>query len=131
MEKEFDDWNKIKKIINKEKMKRYFYEGDIWLCNVGINVGHEEDGKGEIFLRPVIVIKKIENNLFFGIPLTTSNKYIKNKYFYEFEYIKNVKSYAILSQTKTFDFKRLYVKHGKIKNDDFLEIKEKLKELIL
>jgi len=125
-------WHNEKYKINIRNVDDiYFKEKEVWFCRVGLNVGYEEDGKGKNFLRPVLVVKKIGKNIFIGVPLTTSDKHKDNKYYYEFEYIEDVKSYAILSQLKCFDSKRLDYKSGEIKLEDFLKIKEKLKEFFL
>ena len=41
---------------------------DIWWVSVGVNVGFEEDGKNDNFVRPVLVLKKFNNDMFLGIP---------------------------------------------------------------
>ena len=43
--KNFDDWNKIKKDIEKSKIDKVFHTQEIWWCSIGINIGFEEDGK--------------------------------------------------------------------------------------
>jgi mRNA interferase MazF len=45
-----------------------FKERDIWWVSIGVNVGFEEDGKHEKFLRPVLILKKFNKELFLGIP---------------------------------------------------------------
>ena len=131
-EKDFLLWHKEKyKINNKSIDKVYFRERDIWFCRIGINIGYEEDGKGDYFLRPVIVMKKINRNLFIGVPLTSSNKIKESKFYYKFEYSKDKVSYAILPQIRAFDSRRLDYKSGEIKSEIFLEIKQKIKDLIL
>jgi len=60
--------------------------------------------------------------------LSTTEK--RNKYYFEFEFIKDKKSVAILSQMKNFDAKRLLNKIGMISQDDFIELKKQLKDII-
>jgi mRNA interferase MazF len=55
-----------------------FEEGQIWWCYLGENIGHEENGKGDKFLRPVVILKKFNHRIFYAIPTSTQNK--NNKY---------------------------------------------------
>lgn len=72
MSKKFDNWNEIKKNLHGEHKAVIFKERDIFWVSIGINIGYEQDGKGEIFSRPVVIVKKYNNNLFFGVPLSTT-----------------------------------------------------------
>ena len=77
--KNFSGWFKLKQKINDYHHLRSFQEREIWWCSIGVNIGHEEDGKNERFQRPVLIIHKFNKHLFFGVPLTTQ---IKNNKFY-------------------------------------------------
>ena len=55
-QKDFSEWHKIKAIIHHDKERPHFHEREIWFCSLGGNVGFEQDGRGETFLRPVIVL---------------------------------------------------------------------------
>ncbi|WP_321779333.1 type II toxin-antitoxin system PemK/MazF family toxin [Sulfurimonas sp.] len=129
MDKRFDEWNKIKKeLITKDK-NLVFKTREIFWVKVGQNVGYETDGKGIEFLRPVLILRKFSKDSFLGIPLTTSHK--EDMFHYKFMLNTNSKiNYAVLSQVKLFDARRIYVKLGKISVDDFEKLKVKLKELI-
>lgn len=70
----FDEWNEVKKKLDKKTGNSLFREGQIWWCSVGQNVGSETYGKGKIFARPVLVFKRLSAQLFIGIPLTTKQK---------------------------------------------------------
>ena len=129
MQKDFDKWNKKKKIIAEKDIPIKFQERHIVFMHIGCNVGYEQDGKGSEFLRPVLVYKKFNNHIFLGIPLTSKAK--ENKFHYKFEYKKNKKSYAILSQLKLFDIKRAKYYDGKISKKFFFELQEKLLKLIV
>ncbi|MCB9811044.1 MAG: hypothetical protein H6779_04545 [Candidatus Nomurabacteria bacterium] len=56
--KDFKKWNIIKTKLDAKTSHRTFKERDIWWCSLGVNVGHEENGKGGVFNRPVLVVKK-------------------------------------------------------------------------
>ncbi|EKD80624.1 MAG: hypothetical protein ACD_40C00048G0001, partial [uncultured bacterium] len=78
--KDFDGWIEKKKQTDaKTSRAPYFKERDIWWVSVGVNVGFEEDGKNGNFVRPVLVVKKFNQELFLGLPMSTKLK--KNKYY--------------------------------------------------
>ncbi len=125
--KNFDKWNETKKEISEVDINKNFSERDAWFIKMGLNVGFEQDGKGDEYLRPVLVLKKFNKSVFLGIPLTKIEKDLP--FYHTFEF-KKEKSTAILSQVRLFDTKRLKFRYGKVSKFDFDEIKEKLIELI-
>ena len=127
--KNFDEWNKDKKNIDKKEIIIKFQQRQIIFIKMGINVGYEQDGKGKEFLRPILVYKKFNNRVFLGIPLTSQSKY--DKFHFEFEYKKGKKSYAILSQIRLYDIKRAKYYDGKISKEEFSKLQNKLLELIV
>ncbi len=58
--KDFDKWNNIKKKVDKNNQGISFCEKEIWWCYSGVNVDAENDGKGEMFIRPVYIQMKIK-----------------------------------------------------------------------
>lgn len=125
--KNFDEWNSQKKITHNTENKKTFHQREIWFIKIGENVGFEQNGKGEEFLRPVIIYKKFSKNVFWGIPLTRS---IKEGKFYKNFNFRGTKSNAILSQIRLFDSKRLSYSIGRMSKGDYNRVKEKLIELI-
>ncbi|WP_024790833.1 MULTISPECIES: DegT/DnrJ/EryC1/StrS family aminotransferase [unclassified Lebetimonas] len=122
---EFDKWNELKKQINNKEINLKFRGGDIFFMSIGKNVGSEQVGKGEEFLRPVLVYKKLSKTTFLGIPLTSTKK----DWYFEFHY-KNKISYAMFNQMRTFDIKRIKFKYGRIKFNTFKKLSKKLEEFI-
>ncbi|MEA3289034.1 MAG: type II toxin-antitoxin system PemK/MazF family toxin [Campylobacterota bacterium] len=90
----------------------------------GENIGFEQCGKGDNFVRPVLIYKKFNNHVFLGIPLSTTKN--RGKYYFEFNFKQNKKSVAILSQIKLIDSKRLDRKIGKINQNDFKTLQKQL-----
>jgi len=126
---EFDEWNEIKKIISRNDFKFTFKIREIYWMKVGQNIGFEVYGKGKEFLRPVLVLRKFSKDSFLGIPLTSQHKY--DMFHFEFTPINKMKNNcAILSQVKLFSSKRIKSKFGKISEEDFKGLKNKLKVLI-
>jgi len=127
----YDKWNKIKKDISKENTIVGYKNRDIFYMKMGVNIGFEQNGKGEDFVRPVVIIKGFNENMFFGVPLSTKIK--DGKFYYSFEFKKEntvIKNNALLSQMKLFSTKRLLNKIGTINQDDFKKLKLKFKKLI-
>ncbi len=126
--KKFDEWNKQKKSIQNNKSvedKNFFYhEREVWWSSVGVNVGVEMDGKNENFERPLLVLRKVNNKQFFGIPITSKDK--KGNFYIDVSFgDTNTKGKACLSQVKVFSTKRLLRKIGKANQKDFSSIKNK------
>ncbi len=125
--KKFDSWNIQKKIVQKnksvEKEDFFFHERDVWWSSIGVNIGVEIDGKNENFERPVLVLRKINNKQFFGIPITSKNK-IGNFYIKLIYGNNKTIGKACLSQIKVFSTKRLLRKIGKTNQEDFKNIKK-------
>ena len=132
MEK-FDDWNEVKKEVNNHSNKKVgFKTRDIFYINMGENIGFEQNGKGENFLRPVVILKVFNREMFFAIPLSSQ---IKNGvFYYSFEFEKRdcskSKNIALLSQMKLFSSKRLLNKIGVMNKNDFEKMKESFKCLL-
>jgi len=130
LKKDYTKWHKIKTDINDVEKRAFFHERDIWFCYVGANVGFEQDGNKEEYLRPVLIVRKFNNEIFWGIPLTKSEKRKDNRYYYSFSFVKGIMSLAILSQIRLIDAKRLARQVGTMEEDDFEKLKKKLKELL-
>ncbi len=129
MIKDFKKWHDKKGFLHHEKIRPFFHEQEIWFCTLGLNVGFEQDGSGKEFLRPVIIIKKFNNEVFWGLPLTKTEK--SGKYYYQFSIQgKNEISTVVLSQIRLIDAKRLQYKIGDLDEKDFLELKKHLIEFL-
>ena len=77
MQKDFDRWNGQKAELNNAASILSFKEREIWFCHLGLNIGHEQDGDAETFLRPALILKKFPNETFFAIPLTRTPRFGK------------------------------------------------------
>jgi mRNA interferase MazF len=95
MEKDFDSWNAKKSDLNNRQDIPFFHEREIWFCHVGVNIGVEVDGVGINFLRPVVIIKKINNTAFIAIPLTRTPR--QGKFYFPMTDDPG-DSFAVLSQ---------------------------------
>jgi mRNA-degrading endonuclease toxin of MazEF toxin-antitoxin module len=122
-----DAWNEVKKELDNLDNKVFFKEREIFWMSIGENIGFEQNGKGEIFSRPVLIVKKFSKNIFYGIPL--SSKIKEGSFFYTFTF-QSKQSNALLVQGRLFDSKRLENKMGMIDKDEFKRLKIKLRELL-
>lgn len=128
MKKDFQKWHSKKAQIDNIEKRPFFHEREIWWCAVGANIGFEQDGGGRDFLRPIIVFKKFNNEIFWAIPLTHTQK--KVKYYFQFNIKKGMSSTAVLSQVRLIDARRLSHKLGDISDIDFEKLKKKFKAFL-
>ncbi|MCX6731865.1 MAG: type II toxin-antitoxin system PemK/MazF family toxin [Candidatus Parcubacteria bacterium] len=129
MEKNFWSWHDKKEKIHNDKKRPFFHEREVWFCALGLNIGFEQDGNGEEFLRPVIIIKKFNNEVFLGLPFTKTIK--TGKYYYQISFgAINNSATVILSQIRLIDAKRLHYKIGDANEKQFAEIKKRLAALL-
>lgn len=129
MKKDYKIWMPIKSEINNNELcPRGFKAREIWICNVGENVGFEEDGKGNDFTRPVLILKVFNKRFCYVIPLSKTEK--RGKYYYAFDGKTGRKSVALLSQIRAVDSVRLRDKIGMANKKDFEEIKKQAIQLI-
>lgn len=136
--KDFDKWNTLKKEIQinisesglSVKKSAFFSERDIVWISCGLNLGIESDGKGDLFLRPALILRKFNKNHFVVLMCTTTQK--DNPYYFkiksENDLLKDTK--VILSQVKVIDRKRIVERLITISEKDFSEVKNKFLEII-
>jgi len=138
MQKDFDRWNEHKKAIHASAAPRvFFHVREMWFAHLGMNVGFEQDGRGDEALRPVLVLRKFNNEVMWALPLTLREK-PDNPYYARFRYIEFPEesaasmssSIAILSQLRLLDAKRLRYKIGTADSGDFRIIKERVRRLL-
>lgn len=128
MQKNFRKWNNKKEFINNHEQRPFFHEREIWFCYLGANVGFEQDGQGDEFQRPVVIIKKFNNEICWAIPLSKTKR--RGKYYFVFPFDKETTSVAIMSQIRLIDTERLSRKIGDINRENFSNLIEKLKALL-
>ncbi len=132
-DKDFDQWNEEKKVLHADAERLFFHEREIWYCHLGNNIGFEQDGRGELFLRPVVIIRKFNNEIFWCVPLTRTLKDLPFYFAFAMHVdteTSNEQSAAVLSQIRLIDAKRLRRLVGYISEKDFALLKKKLKALL-
>ena len=133
MEKDYKKWTPLKRVLNDSEPRLFFHEREIWYCHLGENIGFEQDGRGEQFLRPVVIIRKFNNEIFWGVPLTRTEKDLP--FYFTFTIHSEAgaheeESVAVLSQIRLIDAKRLRRMIGYIPEKDLVLLKKKLKALL-
>ena len=123
----FRKWFEQKFKIDSQERVHQIKQGEVYWSSLGQNVGDEENGKGENFRRPVLVLKKFNNNIFLGIPLSTKNK--ENPYYIKIT-IKDIPQSAMISQIRIMDTKRLDEKIGYISRKDLDIVKSEVRKMI-
>lgn len=126
--KDFDSWNRLKKLIDKSLSSTKIREGEIRWCKFGINVGSEALGKGAAFQRPVLILKKFSGDVFLALPLTS--KIHQGSWFYPVEH-KGIARSVILNQARVLDRKRLEEKIFDLNENELQKIKSAYCNLIL
>ena len=126
----FDEWNSLKKTLEGRAAAtdRFPKEGEVWICILGKNVGFEQNGSGTDFVRPVLILKKFNNHMFWTVPLTTKQKAFD--FYFNFNDIHGNPVAAILAQLRLLSVKRLERKLNSMPNAAFSSIRERLQSLL-
>lgn len=112
-------WCEIKILLLDRPSNILFKEGEIWWCKIGMNVGKEIYGKGENFIRPVLIFKKFNENMFLGIPLTSKQK--EGSWYVLVSY-GDKEGRVILNQIKSMDKNRLVKRIGTLEVEAFKKV---------
>jgi len=128
---DFDNWNELKKKINtKETQPEFFPQlGEVWICILGKNIGREQNGGSDNFSRPVLIVKKFNNEIFWILPLSTKQKDLD--FYYNFTDLNNEKASVILSQIRLIHIKRFERKVYDMPSKDMIEIKKRLRDYLV
>jgi len=106
MPHDFDRWNDIKKWTEFEKEPPILFprEREVWMCSIGQNIGFEQHGMGQSFGRPVLVIKKFNNKMFWAAPLSSKQKAFD--FYHNFTDPEGRRVAVILAQLRLISVKR-------------------------
>jgi mRNA interferase MazF len=126
MYKDFDNWNQLKKKVENEQL-RFYSVREIWWCQLGVNIGSEQNGKGEKFLRPVVIVRGFGSDTCLILPLTTS---IKNHPLrVPVGLVDGKEAKANLSQLRLVDTRRLVEKVGFLDKTHFESLIKRVRDL--
>lgn len=127
MEKNFDGWNKVKKKTNDE-LPRLYTVREIWWCRLGVNVGSEQDGRGEWYVRPCVIVRGFGSDACLVVPLTTSTR--EHPLRIMVGVIDGKEARANLSQLRVIDTRRLERKIGFLEKEYFTKLRKAAKGLL-
>ena len=105
--KNFNGWNRKKKKINDTVPPKEFSEKEIWWASLGVNIGREIDGKHHNYERPVLVLRKLNSETLWALPLTSTWK--EGTYFYNLVVKDTVRTLPLL-QLRMISSKRLLLR---------------------
>jgi mRNA interferase MazF len=128
MEKDFDAWSAYKKELHQKEHYPTFKEREVWWCYVGANIGHEIDGPGQDFLRPVLILRRFNEHVAWVLPLTRTKK--GKPFYHVLRTARLADSRVVLSQLRLVSSKRLRSLMARVSPLEFREIKDELNGLL-
>lgn len=126
MKKDFDGWNKVKKQTH-ELHPRLYTVREIWWCHLGINIGTEQDGKGEWYDRPCVILRGFGPDACLVVPLTTSTR--EHTLRVPIGLVEGQEARANLSQIRVVDTRRLEEKVGFLDVEAFSKLRKATRDL--
>jgi mRNA-degrading endonuclease toxin of MazEF toxin-antitoxin module len=126
-DKNFEKWMVQKENLNNSQVNKWCRAKEVWWCSVGQNVGYEEDGKDEKRLRPVVVLRNFGFHTALVVSLTTSQK--NSSFHFDLGIVAEKRSFAIISQIKLVDTKRLFKQIDVLERGVFDKLKIAIKNL--
>lgn len=129
-QRDFDLWNAEKKRLDKIKPRDQHFPQEqwVWMLSLGVNIGFEQDGVGEQFSRPVVVVKKFNNQMYWVVPLTSKQKNLDFYYNYSDSHGNAVA--AIASQLRLVSAKRFQREMYKMDSGNFVSLLILLKSFL-
>ena len=126
MEKDFDNWNGKKKETH-HRDGRFYHEREVWWCSLGANVGFEQDGRGDLFLRPVLVVKGLSVHTCIAVPLTTSASTHPMRV--ALGTVGEETAFAVISQLRVLDTRRFTERLTVLDKQTFSGVRKAVKDL--
>jgi mRNA interferase MazF len=126
----FNRWNLKKQSIHFQTKPTHVFPkvGEVWVAALGINIGYEQNGTGFDFSRPVLVIKKFNNKMYWVAPLTSRPKNLDFYHNYTDKFDNQVA--VILAQLRLVSTKRFFRKIYRLKEKEFFKIIEKIHKIL-
>ncbi|MDR0979783.1 MAG: type II toxin-antitoxin system PemK/MazF family toxin [Candidatus Nomurabacteria bacterium] len=127
--KDYTKWTPIKAHLNNQNsIPAGYHESEIWLCHLGENMGFEQDGAGEKFVRPVLVLKIYNRSFCHVVPLSTTEK--RDRFSYAFDGNTGKTSVALLTQSRPISSARLIRIIGSAGPADVQNIKDGIRRTL-
>ena len=126
--KNFDEWNKKKKMIHNNNDVKLYHTRELWWASLGVNIGSEQDGSGENYDRPILILKGLSKETCIVLPLTSSLE--KHKMRIPIKKVQGKEASVLISQIRVIDTKRLIYKIGFLDKNIFDNIRKIIKDLL-
>ncbi len=127
MLKNFDKWNEVKKKTDSE-LPRLYTVREIWWCRLGVNVGTEQDGKGDWYVRPCVILRGFGAEACLVVPLTTSAR--EHTLRVPVGLVEGQQARANLSQIRIVDSRRLEQKIGFLEKNAFSKLRKTARDML-
>ncbi len=122
--KRFKEWLTVKsRLDHRYHEPPMFNEREIWWCSIGENIGVEISGKGDLFFRPILIVKKLDRFSYLGVPLTTTKR--EGDRYHSF-FLEDVPNTIIISQIRHMDYRRMYSLISTLPTNDFVQVQMKI-----
>jgi mRNA interferase MazF len=126
MYKDFDRWNEVKKKTNAEASRLYTVR-EIWWCRLGVNIGTEQDGGLDNFVRPVLILRGLGSRACLVAPLTTSLR--EHPLRVPMGMVAGKHARVNISQLRVIDTRRLGEKMSFLDKETFERIRKAVREM--
>ena len=126
--KDFDGWNEMKKGLHAGEVGPHYKTREIWWCSIGTNIGHEQDGTGDNYDRPIVVLRGFNRRIFLAVVLIGKRK--TGYYYYPVGKVNDRQASAVLSQVRLLDSKRLVRKIGMLEKERFATLQERTAKVV-
>ena len=123
----FDDWSIQAQALHQQSKRHHYHEREVWWAHLGKNIGWEQNGSGQEFLRPVLVIRKFRHELCWIVPVTQTIR--SGRYYFELD-AKKCRGQLILTQLKAVDSVRLVKKIERLDQPQFDQIRMSIRRLL-
>ncbi len=121
---DYDLWNSVKKKIATRESP-LFHEREVWITSIGLNIGTEMNGKQQLYMRPVLVLRKLNRHQFIGVPLSTKQQESLYSVALGAVHFLVRDSACICTHMRTYSSKRLQRRIGRIAEKKWLEVIQK------
>ncbi len=126
-QKDFAAWVRVAEEIEKREYKNDIKPGVIYWCNFGLGIGSEMLGKGSEFMRPVLVLARIDARLLLVLPITSRDKAGPH---YAKIYVNGMPESLVLYQISTIDSLRITDFIDELPPETFREVKKSFLKLL-
>ena len=101
---------------------------ELWWCRIGVNIGSEQDGKGDEYSRPCLILRGFGPDACLVVPLSTSPR--EHPLRIAVGEVEDKEARANLSQMRVIDTRRLVRKIGFLDKNAFDHIRKAAKAIL-